>query len=1163
MGNNLITIDKNIYESLEGELVKLRQRVADLEEKLYQQELEFNSLADNVPGMIYKFQLSNDGKISFPYISSRCRDFYELEPQEVKQNPDLMFEMVHEDDFAKLQEAIQISAQYQQKWESEWRIITQSGRTKWFYGISQPVAQANGDIVWDGCVIDISQRKLATEKLKQREALLEGMKNATSCLLTTQDYDKSINTALAEIGKATATDRIYIFQNYSDKLTQELFLSQRWEWVNDGINSEINYPLLKNLSYDNFSPFWYEKLSQGKSIITIEDESLIQGSRSIFVIPIQVKGKWWGFIGFEDYTTLRQWSEAEQSILQAFSMNLGSAISQRLDASRIATYEAEYKLRQLNQDLELRVKERTTTLAETETRLKRLAANVPGMLYQYQIYPNGDVRLSYISDGCHDLFGVKPEQILRNPDIINQMIHPDDVVGFDESVANSVKTLNKWEYEGRIITPSKELKWLQGFSRLQKQSDDSIFCDGFLIDITERKIAEEISQEKEQFLRNAYDGSEHVIFVVDVLEDNDFVLQGWNLACEHGTGMKSEDIKNKPLEEIFGEVKGKEIRQNYLNCVESNAPITYEERLNFGEHPRWWFTTLNPLKDVNGRIYRLVGTTSEITELKKAEQVIRSSEQNLRTLLDSVYDAIIIHDLKGNILDVNEQMLQMYGVNRDQVTQMSIVADLSSSDNPKEQFTQIIEKVMSGDSQLFEWKAKRPHDNSTFDVEVFLRRVTLNSQDIILANVRDISERKKVEAEIQAKQHFIQRITDSSPNTIYIYDLEKQQNIYTNHEIATILGYSRQQIQEMANNLFVNIIHPEDLPKVFSQNQKISTAKDGEIYETEYRVKQADGKYRWLYSRDTVFNRNEDGLVTQILGVATDITERKLAEIELQNTLHELKTTQTQLIQSEKMSSLGQMVAGVAHEINNPVNFIHGNLTPATQYTQDLLKLLELYQQHYPNPPEDIQEEIEAVELEFLKEDFLKMLNSMKQGTQRIREIVLSLRNFSRLDEAQFKAVDIHKGIDSTLMLLQNRLKAKPNFPRIQIAKQYSSLPPVDCFPSQLNQVLMNILANAIDALESQKSMSTPQIQIHTKLIDNNRIAIHIYDNGSGIPPQIQSKLFDPFFTTKEVGKGTGNGLSISYQIVVNKHGGNLSYKSTPGEGTEFIIEIPVNQTNN
>ncbi|MCJ8281737.1 MAG: PAS domain-containing protein [Rivularia sp. ALOHA_DT_140] len=249
MENNLITIDKSIYESLEDELLKFREKASDLEQKLFQQEIELQTLADNVPGMIYKFQLSKDGKMSFPYVSSGCRNFYELEPDEVKQNPHLLFEMVHYDDLPQLQQAIEISAQNLQKWESEWRIITHSGRQKWLYGISQPTAQLNGDIVWDGCVIDITQRKLAIDNLKQREALLDGMTNATSCLLINQDNDYSINTALSELGKITAADRIYIFENHSHPITKELFLSQRWEWVKNEVNPELNYPLLQNLSY--------------------------------------------------------------------------------------------------------------------------------------------------------------------------------------------------------------------------------------------------------------------------------------------------------------------------------------------------------------------------------------------------------------------------------------------------------------------------------------------------------------------------------------------------------------------------------------------------------------------------------------------------------------------------------------------------------------------------------------------------------------------------------------------------------------------------------------------------------------------------------------------------------------------------------------------------
>jgi signal transduction histidine kinase len=284
----------------------------------------------------------------------------------------------------------------------------------------------------------------------------------------------------------------------------------------------------------------------------------------------------------------------------------------------------------------------------------------------------------------------------------------------------------------------------------------------------------------------------------------------------------------------------------------------------------------------------------------------------------------------------------------------------------------------------------------------------------------------------------------------------------------------------------------------------------------------------------------------------------------LQETLQELQRTQAQVIQSEKMSSLGQMVAGVAHEINNPVSFVYGNLEPTYEYAQDLIRIIELYQKHYPEPAEEIQVEIEAVELDFIKEDFVKLLDSMQNGTERIKNIVLSLRNFSRLDEAEFKPVDIHEGIDSTLLILQNRLKPKSNRAEIEIVSEYASLPKIDCYAGQLNQVFMNILANAIDALEDEVNKNQtfiPQIRIYTEFSGNNNIVIRIADNGSGIPPKVQSKLFDPFFTTKQVGKGTGLGLSISYQIIVDKHHGKLSCNSSPEKGTEFVIEIPIHQS--
>ena len=288
--------------------------------------------------------------------------------------------------------------------------------------------------------------------------------------------------------------------------------------------------------------------------------------------------------------------------------------------------------------------------------------------------------------------------------------------------------------------------------------------------------------------------------------------------------------------------------------------------------------------------------------------------------------------------------------------------------------------------------------------------------------------------------------------------------------------------------------------------------------------------------------------------------------VELKNALSELQRTQSQIIQSEKMSSLGQLVAGVAHEINNPVNFIHGNLVHTQEYAQDLLELVQLYRQHYPNPADEIQIAAEEIDLEFLQEDLPKMLSSMKMGTDRIRQIVLSLRNFSRIDEAEFKAVDIHEGINSTLLILQHRLKDRPERPSIEVIQDYGSLPLVECYAGQLNQVFMNILTNAIDALEDgnpgrtfQDIQANPnQIKIMTSMVDGRWVQIAIADNGPGMPQDIQQQIFNPFFTTKPIGKGTGMGMSISYQIITEKHNGKLECFSTPGEGTEFVIQIPI-----
>jgi len=308
---------------------------------------------------------------------------------------------------------------------------------------------------------------------------------------------------------------------------------------------------------------------------------------------------------------------------------------------------------------------------------------------------------------------------------------------------------------------------------------------------------------------------------------------------------------------------------------------------------------------------------------------------------------------------------------------------------------------------------------------------------------------------------------------------------------------------------------------------------------------------------------------TKELQEITEELEQRVEErtAEVTKALQQFQEAKIQLMQSEKMSALGELMAGIAHEINNPVNFIAGNISYAEEYIQDLLNLLNLYLDTFPEPGEEIENEIEAIELEFLKKDLPQLIASMKEGTERITNITKSLRTFSRADTSSKVAFNIHEGIDSTLMMLKHRLKANKKRPKIEIVKKYGKLPEIQCYPGQLNQVFMNVIANAIDAMEEgnegrsfeELKLWPNQIAITTKLNEEKTaVVVEIKDNGPGMSAEVQKKIFENLFTTKPVGKGTGLGLSISQSIIVEKHGGKLSCNSELGEGTELTIEIPI-----
>ncbi|MGB3534698.1 MAG: ATP-binding protein [Microcoleaceae cyanobacterium] len=366
-------------------------------------------------------------------------------------------------------------------------------------------------------------------------------------------------------------------------------------------------------------------------------------------------------------------------------------------------------------------------------------------------------------------------------------------------------------------------------------------------------------------------------------------------------------------------------------------------------------------------------------------------------------------------------------------------------------------------------------------------------------------------------------------------------------------------------------IYPNSIQQLFPEDEDLITMKAESylgIAIINSKGKQI-GHLAGLHTQSLPYSYEQQTSILKIFAarsaaeIERKITEKALKQqnIYLQDTLKQLKNTQAKLIQAEKMSGLGQMVAGVAHEINNPVTFIAGNLNHLENYTQYLLELVQLFKQHFTELPDEIEEKMEELELDYLEKDLPQLLASMNGGTSRIRKIVESLRSFSRLDEADMKSVDIHEGIDSTLMILQARFQTQ-RF-EIEVKKDYSKLPLVHCSARLMNQVFMSIINNGIDALESkfytkQFDSEVPVIQIKTEQLENQKVAIHIADNGLGMSQETCSKIFDPFFTTKPVGKGTGLGLSISYQIIVESHNGAFKCLSEAGVGTEFVIEIPI-----
>ncbi|AFY80481.1 PAS domain S-box protein [Oscillatoria acuminata] len=722
-----------------------------------------------------------------------------------------------------------------------------------------------------------------------------------------------------------------------------------------------------------------------------------------------------------------------------------------------------------------------------------------------------------------------------------------------------------------------------------------------LEDISDRIQAEAALRTSEEKLRSLFELCPLGIILNDI--QGKFIEA--NAAASHLTGYTLAELNQLSYWDLTPEEynKADEIQLKLLETTGRYGPYQKEYIHKQGYRVPVELIGLR-IQDPNGDQY-IWSVLADITERKAAEKALQDSEAQTRGLLEAIPDMMLRYNRDKVFVDYKYSAQVSMLVPPEQFLGKNLYEILP--DFLAKPTGELIEETLKTQQmQSFEYELVMSEGARNYEA-----RFSLCGEDVF-SIIRDITDRKQAEVRLhsllkrtQLLNHisteirnsldldtilqnavnaifaeieidictFVWYHPDTTPHTLEVVKEQK------NPQLASWLGfYPMDNYPQLFDNMLQGKMYRLDQVanssdkslKAWCQQAGLGTYLILPIHTAGLRM---GGLEMGRIASDRPWQDDELELLQSIgTQVAIAIYQAQLYQDsqaksqELQQAYRELQDTQVQLIQAEKMSSLGQLVAGVAHEINNPVSFIYGNLIHISDYTDHLLDLIQFYQNSYPNPPDEIMEFMEEIELDFLISDFPKIINSMKHGASRIRDIVKSLRTFSRLDESEVKAVDIHENIDSTLVILHSRLKGHGRVPEIQVIKQYGNLPQVECYSSLLNQVFMNLLMNAIEAIEERRNSLSPEllsdyvgcITVTTRLVLKNRVSIVIQDNGIGMNPLVQEKLFNPFFTTKAIGKGTGMGLSTSYQIVTKNHQGTLRFSSTEGVGTEFAVELPL-----
>jgi len=846
--------------------------------------------------------------------------------------------------------------------------------------------------------------------------------------------------------------------------------------------------------------------------------------------------------------------------------------------------------------------------------------------YRHLVEASQDMILSLDAQGCFtfvnqavkQIYGYEPDEMLGRP--FTDFMSPEQR-SLDQEIFHGVlQGESIFQYETTNLAKNgKPIQLMINAIALRDTSGNTVGITGTASDITERKLAQEKLKKSEANLATAQKVAHLGSWEFDVITGKNtwseevFRIFGLDPTSESPTYPEL-------LEKIH--VEDRSLFQNHINrAITEGKPFRIEFRIKLPN---------GKTRDIEGRGevafidnkqgIQLFGTVMNITERKQAEKKLQQQKELLQTIFDHIPVMISRCNPKGQLVLVNRQLERVLGWSEAELGKVNL---LTEGYPDPEYRQQVLDAILSATGEWYDMKT-RTKDGRFVDTSWANIRLSDGSyigigQDITERKQRELLEKiQKTSLEMVAHgnslpeillqlTHQVARLTPDMYASILLFDKNGQHSsAFVSPKLPPSLVLaiaplrscpkvdSGQSAAYFGKRLIVEDIATDPL---WANFKTLTLAHGLAACWSEPILSEKDkvlGTFELYFTEARSPNPRELKVIESLAKLASLIIERKYSETkelkkaqELERAYSELKHTQIKLIQSEKMSSLGRLVAGIAHEFNNPVSFIYGNLNHAKNYFQDLMGLVELYQQTYPNPAPEIQTLISEIELDFMVKDWSKLISSMEVGAERIKQIVLSLRNFSRLDEKELKLVDIHEGIDSTLLILQHRLRSQGDSLEIEVIKNYGQLPRLTCYASQLNQVFMHLLNNAIDALQTQPSprritISTEVASEHWSIVSDNEqrttnnkqrttnnkqrttscILIRIADNGPGMSEETQKRIFDPFFTTKPVGSGTGLGLAISHQIVVEKHQGQISCISELGQKTEMIVEIPLKMAN-